>query len=471
MPNLVPVIPELFLLSMACIILLAGLYFPKLKLSYGLTQLTLIVSAVLSFSLFAKPSVVAFHGMFILDKMAGFGKIVIDLMAAFAFIYARRYNQERDIPEHEYYVLGLFAVLGMMVMVSAYNFLTLFLGIELLSLPLYAMAAMQRSSGTAAEAAMKYFVMGSLASGMLLYGLSMLYGATGSLALNQVASHVLAGSSNQIFAFGVVFVIAGLAFKLGAAPFHLWAPDVYQGAPTSTVLFLSAAPKVAVFAVTFRLLATALPNLFHDWQQLLIIVAVLSMALGNIIAIVQSSLKRMLAYSAIAHMGYMSLGLIAGTIEGYGAALFYITSYAIMSMGALGTLILLSKQGLEIEQFDDLRGLNARNPWLAFMMLIIMFSMAGIPPTVGFFAKLGVLEALIRQNIIWLAALALVFAIIGAYYYLRVIKMMYFDEPEQTAAVTIDNNLRWTLSLNGLLVLGLGIFPSALIEICRGVFG
>lgn len=467
--NLIPVIPELFILTMTCIILLVGLYFPKSRATYWLTQLTLLGATALSVQLFAQPTTLAFNDMFILDKVSTLAKIAMYIMSIFAFLYARHYNAERQIAENEYTILGLFAILGMMVMVSAYNLLTVFLGIELLSLSLYAMVAMWRSSGNASEAAMKYFVMGSLASGMILYGLSMLYGATGTLTINAIAEH--ATNHNLIFTFGLVFLVAGLTFKIGAAPFHLWAPDVYQGAPTSTTLFLSAAPKVAVFALIIRLLTTAVPNLFTDWQQLMMAVAVLSMSLGNIIAIAQSSLKRMLAYSAIAHMGYTALGIVAGTAEGYSAALFYIISYAVMSMGALGTLILLSQRGIDIELFDDLKGLNARNPWLAFIMLVIMFSMAGIPPTVGFFAKLGVLEALVRQNIIWLAALALVFAIIGAYYYLRVVKMMYFDEPEDNTRFVITNDLHLGLTLNGLFVLGLGIFPSALIELCRSVFG
>lgn len=468
--HLIPVMPELFILGMTCVILLLGLYLPKQRLTYWLSQLTLLVATILSIQLFSAPTILAFNEMFILDKAATLCKIFIYIMSAFAFLYARQYNHERVIAENEYYILGLFAVLGMMIMVSANNLLIIFLGIELLSLSLYAMAAMWRTSGQASEAAMKYFVMGALASGMLLYGLSMLYGATGSLAITQIAQNTINYQHNLIFAFGLVFITAGLAFKLGAAPFHLWAPDVYQGAPTSTVLFLSAAPKIAVFAIIFRILANALPNLYVEWQQLMIAVAVLSMALGNIIAIAQSSLKRMLAYSAIAHMGYMSLGIIAGTADGYSAALFYIASYALMSLGALGILILLSKQHIEIEHFNDLRGLNERNPWIAFMMLIIMFSMAGIPISVGFFAKLGVLQALVSQHIIWLAALALVFSIIGAYYYLRVVKMMYFDAAENSQAFVVSKDLQLTLTINGLLVLGLGMFPGGLIEICRSAF-
>lgn len=467
--DFIPVVPEMFILGMTCIILLVGLYLPKRHITYGLTQLTLVGAAYLSYRLYSDITVFTFNKMFMLDQVASLCKLLVYVMSSFAFLYACIYNQQRDIAENEYQVLGLFSVLGMLVMISAHHFLTLFLGIELLSLPLYAMSAMWRTSGTASEAAMKYFVMGALSSGMLLYGLSMLYGATGSLHFNPITADVMV-QHKLMLSVGLVFVMAGLAFKLGAAPFHLWAPDVYEGAPTSTVLFLSAAPKIAVFAIIYHLLISIFSSLHLQWQQILIVVAILSMSLGNIVAIAQSNLKRMLAYSAIAHMGYMLLGTIAGTAQGYSASLFYITVYALMSMGALGVLILLSKQGFEVENFEDLRGLNTRNPGLAFIMLIMMFSMAGIPPTVGFFAKLGVLQALINQDIIWLAALALVFSIIGAYYYLRVIKMMYFDEPVNNQQIVISNDLHLAISLNGLLILGLGVFPSSLIEVCQRAF-
>ncbi|CAM4408730.1 MAG: NADH-quinone oxidoreductase subunit N [Legionellaceae bacterium] len=465
--HFIPVIPELFLLGMVCIILIQGLFFKKT--AYFLSQLTLLLLACLTIKLSYLPTTYAFNHMFVLDKVASLSKLFIYLMTSFAFWLARRYNDERKIAENEYIVLGLFSVLGMMIMVSASNFLSLFLGIELLSLPLYAMVAMHRTSAIASEAAMKYFIMGSLASGLFLYGLSLLYGATGTLNLQDII-HLTQTTNKLLLSFSLIFIIASLCFKLGVAPFHFWAPDVYEGAPTSTVLFLSAAPKIAVFVITFRILGNAFLHLYNDWQGIIITVAILSMAIGNIIAIAQSNLKRMLAYSSIAHMGYMSLGIIAATPNGFSASFFYVTAYALMSITALGTLILMSQKGKELDHFNDLRGLNIRNPWLAFMMLIVMFSMAGIPVSIGFFAKLGVLQALITQNMIGLAALALIFSIIGAYYYLRVVKIMYFDKPEEKSPIIISKDLQLILSITGLLILGLGIFPNALLELCRYVF-
>jgi NADH-quinone oxidoreductase subunit N len=320
---------------------------------------------------------------------------------------------------------------------------------------------------------MKYFVMGSLASGMLLYGMSMIYGATKTLDIGQIATAIATMPSlehNLILIFGLVFIVAGLAFKFGAAPFHLWAPDVYQGAPTSTVLFIGSAPKIAILVLTLRLVIEAMPALQAQLQQLLIILAVLSMAIGNIVAIVQNNLKRMLAYSAVAHMGYMLLGLIAGTPQGYGAAMFYMITYTLMSLAAFGAIILVSRAGIEADRFDDLKGLNVRSPWLAFMMLIVMFSMAGIPPFVGFFAKLAVLEALVKVDLIWLVVVALVLSVIGAYYYLRVVKMMYFDAPEDNTPIVNSIDMRAAISINGILILGLGIIPGGLLQICRQVF-
>jgi NADH-quinone oxidoreductase subunit N len=463
--------PEICVLAMASLVLITGL-FSSGRLVYVLAQLTVLGAAVFTLLQYAYPSLTAFDHMFIADKLANLSKLFIYLTTFFAFQYARKYIQQRAMPESEYYVLGLFSMLGMMVLVSAGNFLTLFLGVELLSLPLYAMVALWRHSPTGSEAAIKYFVMGALASAMLLYGFSMLYGATHSLNIANVAKAiaVMPPQQNLIVLFGLVFVVAGLVFKFGAAPFHLWVPDVYQGAPTCVTLFIGSAPKIAALAMTFRLLVDAMPHLAGQWQQLLLLVAIVSMALGNIVAISQQNLKRMLAYSAIAHMGYMSLGLLAATPNGYAAALFYMLVYAVMSMGAFGTLVLMSKAGFDAELFEDLRGLNARNPWLAFMMLVIMFSMAGIPPAVGFFAKMGVLDALIQVHLVWLAVLALLFAIIGAYYYLRVVKMMYFEEPDEVAPVVASREMWVAISLNGFLVLGLGIFPSTLIQVCRSVF-
>jgi len=472
--NLQIALPEIFLLCMTCVVLLADLFVPQKKrqLTYGLSQLALIITLAFVASRYTTPTQIIFNGEYISDPIAGLLKVFILISSIFAFVYARGYIQERDIPKGDYYILGLFSVLGMLVLVSAYSFLSIFLGLELLSLPLYAMVALQRNAGASAEAAMKYFVMGSIASAMLLYGLSLLYGATHTLNVGNITQAIATIPATQqlILIFGLVFVIASIAFKIGAAPFHMWVPDVYQGAPTSVTLFIGSAPKIAALGMAIRLLIDAVPQLTLQWHEALTVIAVLSIGLGNIAAIIQSNLKRMLAYSAIAHVGYMMLGLIAGSPTGYAAAMFYMINYAIMSLGAFAILVLLSRAGIDAEQINDLRGLNARNPWLAFMMLIMMFSMAGIPPLVGFFAKLGVLEALVAAHMVWLATLALVFAIIGAYYYLNVVKVMYFEEPEDAARVMTSFDARVAISVNGLIVLFLGLFPSTLIEMCRTVF-
>lgn len=467
----ISILPELIVLSMSCIILLMELFVGKNnpRLAYGLAQITLVLAALTSLYLYKMPVVTLFSEHFILDKTASLLKLLVYATGFAAFVYGRSYVQLRKMPNGEYYVLGLLCLLGCMVLVSANSFLTLYLGIEILSLPLYAMVALRRESGMATEAALKYLVMGTLASGMLLYGLSLLYGATGEIVLASVKEFLSHGdtSHNLMLGMGLVFVVVGIAFKLGAVPFHMWVPDVYQGAPDSVTLFLSGAPKIASLGLALRLLVDAAPELVIHWQPMLMVLAVLSMALGNIVAIIQNNIKRMLAYSSIAHMGYMILGLVAATPEGYAAAIFYMINYAIMSVGAFGVMVLLSKAGFEADNVDDFRGLNARNPWLAFMMLLIMFSMAGIPPIVGFFAKLGVLQALINVNIIWLAALALVFAIIGAYYYLRVVKVMYFEAPDDPSNIKLSKDSRWMITINGLAVLLLGIFPGSLLEICR----
>lgn len=474
MLNYFSALPEIFLLAAACVVMLVDLFVPQQEgtLTYILAQVSLALTAGLVIWFYPHQTTISFYNQFISDPISGLLKIFILATSFFSFVYARDYIKLFSIPRGEYYILGLFSVVGMMVLVSSYNFLTLYLGLELMSLPLYAMVAIQRHSGNASEAAMKYFVMGSLASAMLLYGLSMLYGATQSLDIATVAHAVQNTPASQqlILVFGLVFVLAGIAFKLGAAPFHMWIPDVYQGAPTSVTLFVGSAPKIAALGMAFRLLIMAMPSLLLQWHEILIVIAVVSISLGNIVAIVQSNLKRMLGYSAIAHIGYMTLGLIAGTPNGYAAAMLYIIAYSIMTLGAFGILVLLSRAGFDAELIADLRGLNARNPWLAFMMLLVMFSMAGIPPTVGFFAKLGVLESVIAIHMVWLATFALVFAIVGAYYYLNVVKVMYFEEPVHKAPVKYSGELQLAISLNGLIVLYLGLFPSGLINMCRAAF-
>jgi NADH-quinone oxidoreductase subunit N len=360
----------------------------------------------------------------------------------------------------------------MQVMVSAHSLLTVYLGLELLSLSLYAMVAFDRDSSPASEAAMKYFVLGALASGMLLYGMSMLYGATGSLDVAEIATAVsAAGSDNLILVFGLCFIVVGLAFKFGAVPFHMWVPDVYHGAPTAVTLFIGSAPKIAAFAMAMRLLAESMGGLVVDWQGMLSILAVLSLAIGNVIAIAQTNMKRMLAYSTISHVGFLLLGILSGTTDGYSASMFYAITYALMAIGGFGVIILLSRAGYEADSLDDFKGLNNRSPWFALMMLILMFSMAGVPPTVGFYAKLSVLQAVVDVDMLWLALVAVFFSIIGAFYYIRIVKLMYFDEPETDAPLVVNADLQIAVSVNGLAVLALGLFPGGLLALCGSVLG
>jgi NADH-quinone oxidoreductase subunit N len=399
--------------------------------------------------------------------MSAILKIFMCGISFVVFLYSHEYLKEHKCLKGEYFVLGLFAVLGMMIMASAYSLLSVYLGLELLSLSLYAMVAMQRDSSSASEAAMKYFVLGALASGMLLYGISMIYGLTGSLQLVTIADKINLDDTNRMFlVYGMIFMIIGIAFKLGAAPFHMWVPDVYQGAPTSVTLFISTAPKLAAFAMSMRVLVDGLMPLVEDWQSILMILSVLSMATGNIIAIAQTNIKRMLAYSTIAHVGFLFLGMISGTSSGFSGSMFYIISYALMSMGAFGMIILLGRNGFEADMLDDFKGLSERSPWFAFIMLCLMFSMAGVPPFLGFWSKWFVLKELVASGFVELAGIAVIFSIIGVYYYLRIIKLMYFDKPESMTAIKSSKQMRAVLSLNGLLILALGLSPNILMSLC-----
>jgi NADH-quinone oxidoreductase subunit N len=462
-------LPEIWVLGMACLILVLDLFIrdDSRILTYLMVQATLVVAALITVATMPSEPTLAFGGTYISDGMASTLKVFIYLVTGMAFLYARPYLQDRGLFKGEYYVLGLFAMLGMMIMVSASHFLTIYLGLELLSLCLYAMVAFDRDSGTCSEAAMKYFVLGALASGMLLYGISMLYGATGSLEIGAVAAAINAQEGPGIvLVFALCFIIVGLAFKLGAVPFHMWLPDVYHGAPTPVTLFIGSAPKLAAFAIVIRVLVDGMGGLLADWQGMLVILAVLSLAVGNVIAIAQTNLKRMLAYSTISHVGFLLLGILAGTAQGYSAAMFYTITYVLMAVGGFGMIILLSRAGFEADELEDFRGLNARNPWFAFMMLILMFSMAGVPPTVGFYAKLSVLQAVIQIDLVWLALVAVFFSVIGAFYYIRLVKIMYFDTPTDEAALHSNPGLRAVLSVNGLAVLGLGLFPGGLMALC-----
>ncbi|MCX7961026.1 MAG: NADH-quinone oxidoreductase subunit NuoN [Burkholderiales bacterium] len=477
------VLPELVLLAGGCALLVADLYAKSeaRRASYLLAQATLAASAAATlFVLWGTGGALAyaFHGLYVADVLAHVLKLAACGAVSAALVYSRRYLLDRGLWRGEFLALLLFALLGMAVMMSAASFLTLYLGLELLSLCLYALVALQRDSAAATEAAMKYFVLGALASGLLLYGLSMLYGATGSLALTEVARQVglaVRGGTQQTFlVFGLVFVVAGIAFKLGVVPFHMWIPDVYQGAPTAITLVIGSAPKLAAFAMAVRLLVNGLLELAADWQQMLAILAVLSMALGNLAAIAQTNLKRMLAYSTIAHMGFMLLGLLSGVVGGnwlnaadaYAAAMFYTLVYVAMSLGAFGVLLLLSTRGVECETLDDMKGLNRRSPWTAFLVLLLMFSLAGVPPTAGFYAKFAVISAAVNAGQVGLAVFAVLFSLVGAFYYLRIVKLMYFDEPAGASAVPQDRGARMLLSANGLALLAVGLLPQPLMGLC-----
>ena len=471
-PNLIPALPEIIMLVMICLVLVVDLFLSQEKrwVSLLLSVLTLVLTALVIIAVAPADSISSFGDSFILDQLAVTLKVVVCVVVILVFIYSRDYLVDHDIYKGEYYVLGLCATLGMMIMISAHSLLLIYLGLELLSLSLYAMIAFNRNSKSASESAMKYFVLGAMASGILLYGISIFYGITGTLNINQLAE-VVSLKIEQYpvpMAFALTFIVVGLAFKLGAVPFHMWLPDVYQGAPTSVTLFIGTAPKIAGFAMAMRLLVDGLGDLQVDWSQMLIALSVLSLAIGNVIAIAQTNFKRMLAYSTISHVGFILLGILSGTANGFASAMFYTITYAITSSVAFGVLLLLNRKGAEAENIADLSGLNDSNPWHAAMLAIAMFSMAGVPPTVGFYAKLSVLQSVVQIDLVWLAVFAVLFSVIGLFYYLRVIKVMYFDKPIPEQVITIKQaiDVKILLSANGLALLGLGIFPSALMGYC-----
>jgi len=474
LPNLVPAYPEIFLLIMVCVALLAELLVGnKLHyISYLLSQITLFGCAVITF-VTASPDVVhTFSGMFVDDTLADVLKLIVYITVSIFLVYSHKYVAMRGMFSGEFFSLVLFATLGMMVMISASNFLTLYLGLELLSLSLYAMVALQRDSIAATEAAMKFFILGALASGFLLYGMSLVYGATGgALDITRVTEAIQNGVANPtVLVVGLVFIVAGISFKLSVVPFHMWVPDVYHGAPTAVVLFIGSAPKLAAFGFIMRLLVEGMGGMVADWQGMLILIAVLSMAVGNLAAIVQTNIKRMLAYSTISHMGFMLLGIISADNNGYSSAMFYIVVYVIMTLGTFGMIMLLSRKEYEVEKLDDFKGLNKRSPWYAFITLLFMFSLAGVPPTVGFYAKLSVLQAVMGAGYVWLAIVAVLFSLIGAFYYLRIVKLMYFDEPESDAPITPHGDVELLISANGMAILALGIFPQTLMTLCFYAF-
>ncbi|WP_073467698.1 NADH-quinone oxidoreductase subunit NuoN [Rhizobacter sp. OV335] len=479
--NWLAVYPELVLLVMACVVAMVDLWVtdPKRTPTYWLTQATLAIVGVMHLLYFdAGFTVYGMQRMMVTDPLGHLLGFFAALAVMVTLVYARPYAESRDMLKGELFTLSLFSLLGISVMLAANNFLVVYLGLELMSLSLYALTAMRRDHAQSTEAAMKYFVLGALASGFLLYGLSMMYGATGSLDIPQVFNAISTGQINPtVLVFGVVFIVAGLAFKLGAVPFHMWLPDVYHGAPTAVTLLIAGAPKLAAFAMTFRLLVEGLSGVAGDWQQMMMVLAIASMFLGNLAAIAQSNLKRMLAYSTIAQMGFMLLGFTTTVItgntlsasNGYSSALFYMVTYVFTTLGTFGIVMLLSRQGFESENIDDLKGLAKRNPWYAGVMAIFMFSLAGIPPTVGFYAKLAVLQALITTNVtfyIVVAVLAVLLSLVGAFYYLRLVKVMYFEDPVDTQPIVAASDVRLVLSLNGAAVLFFGILPGGLMALC-----
>ena len=476
--NLSAALPEILLLIAACVVLLVDVLRRDgagTDVS-GLAIAALVLPFVATLMQLDEPAQRALNGMYVADKLAHVLKLAAYLATGAALIYGRRYARARGMHRGELYALALFALLGQMIMISASNLLVVYLGLELMSLSLYALAAMRRDHPLSTEAAIKYFVLGALASGFLLYGMSMIYGGTGTLDLVRIAASLQSSGAGRstVLVFGLVFLVAGLAFKFGAVPFHMWVPDVYQGTPTLATLLIAAGPKLATFAIAFRMLAGGLGGLATDWQQMLLVLSLLSMVLGNLVAIAQTNLKRMLAYSTIAQIGFVLLGMLSGVVGGdprgladaWSASLFYMITYVLTTLGTFGLMLMLSRDGHEAEEISDLKGLGKRSPGLAFVMLILMFSLAGIPPTVGFYAKLSVLQAAINAGLLWLAVVAVLLSLVGAFYYLRIVKTIYFDEPVDTHEVHASEGSRALLVVNGALVLLLGLLPGPLMTLC-----
>ena len=476
-PNFAPAYAELFVAAMGVAILLVAVFLKQSarQFAYLASLATLLGAAYITWYTMDGQVAYTFSNMYIDDLMGDVLKLMVYFAMAVTLLYSRGYLADRNMDRPEYFVLATFATLGMMVMISANHLLTVYIGLEMLSLSLYALVAFDRDSARSTEAAMKYFVLGALASGLLLYGMSMIYGATGSLELSGIAQAIYHQAGNRtVLLFGLVFLMAGIAFKLGVVPFHMWVPDVYHGAPTAVTLLISTAPKLAAFAMAMRLLVNGLFELADQWQAMLMFLAIGSIVLGNIAAVAQSNIKRMLAYSGISHMGFMLLGLLSGVVDGdsrlalnaYGSAMFYAVVYVLMSLASFGMVILLSRSGFEAENVDDFKGLNKRSPWFAAMMMFVMFSMAGVPFFVGFFAKLAVLQAAVAAGYVWLAVLAVMMSLIGAFYYLRVVKVMYFDDPLDASPISASADLKLVLSANGLAIAVFGLMPSQLIESC-----
>ena len=469
-------LPEIFLLSAIVVVLLLDLFLTKpfKQATYYLTQISLFITGVMAFNLIDQPQAIIFSGSFILDNMASVFKVFMIGATMVAMVYTRHYLIQHALFRGEYFVLVLLSVLGMMVMVSGYSLLTLYLGLEILSLSLYTLIAIARERSGAVEAALKYFVLGAIASGLLLYGMSMIYGISGSINITDIANFAanadLASRETLILNFGLVFLVIGIAFKLGAVPFHMWVPDVYEGSPTSVTLFLSTVPKVAAVAMLVRILVDGLGAMHAYWADLFIVLAVLSIALGSVIALMQTNIKRLLAYSTISHVGFIMLGFVTGVISGYGAAVFYVFVYILMSLAAFGIVILLNKKGYEADQISDFKGLSKHSPWFALMMLVVMLSMAGVPPFIGFYAKFFILQQVVSAGFVTLAVVAVVFAVISAYYYLQIIKSMYFDEADKDITIVAPMDMQLVLSINAVLILVVGIFPDFWIKLSLSLF-
>jgi NADH-quinone oxidoreductase subunit N len=480
--SIVAVAPEILLLVMACVIALVdlGVTTRLRNLTYGLSMVSLAVIAWMTGDLAARgDTVYAFHNMLVIDAMANWLKCFATIAMMVCLVYGRPYAADRDMLRGgELFTLSMFALLGVFVMISGNNFLVIYLGLELLTLSSYALVALRRDHTVSTEAAMKYFVLGAMASGFLLYGMSMLYGATGSLDIGTVFKIVGSGQvKHHVLVFGLVFIVAGLAFKLGAAPFHMWIPDVYQGAPSAVTLIIGTAPELGAFAIAIRLLVEGLLPLAIDWQQMLVVLAVASLFIGNLAGIAQTNLKRMLAYSTIGQLGFVMLGLLSGVINGdpvfarnaYSSAMFYVVTYVLTFAAAMGVVLLLAREGFESEEIADFAGLNQRSPLYAGVMSVALFSLAGIPPMVGFYAKLAVLQALVVSGspfYIGLAVFAVLMSLVAAYYYIRVVKVMYFDAPITATTVAAPADVRVVLTINGALVLLLGILPGGLMTLC-----
>ena len=473
--ELIFALPELFLLFAISLILLFDLFVSqRLKqFTYYLTQLALLITGFLAFNLIGENATI-FSGTFVLDSLGSTFKVFILGFAIIALVYTRHYLKAHDLLRNEYFILAMMSILGMMVMVSGHSLLTLYLGLEIMSLSLYALIATARDRASAIEAALKYFVLGAIASGLLLYGMSMIYGISGSLDIAQISSFAsastLGSQQTLILNFGLVFLVIGVAFKLGAVPFHMWVPDVYQGSPTSVTMFLSSVPKIAAVAILIRLLIDGLGSLQHYWSDLFMILAILSIAIGSLVALNQTNIKRMLAYSTISHIGFVLLGFVTGVVDGYGAAVFYVLTYILMSLAAFGVIIALNKNGFEADQIADFQGLSKSSPWLALIMLVVMLSMAGVPPFIGFYSKLFILQQVVAEGYVILAVLAVIFAVISAYYYLQIIKTMYFSDKDKSIVIYAPLDMKVLLSINGILILLVGLMPSFWMELSVSLF-